>query len=78
VQLELVAGADGAQQVVAQVRSSADGFFIVQEVLPGSYQLRVAARQLDELGLADPGPRAVRISEKRAFVNGQNFVLAPK
>lgn len=78
VLLELVEGAAGTERVVAQVRSSSDGFFIVQEVLPGSYQLRVAARQLDELGLADPGPRAVRITEKRAFVNGQNFVLAPK
>lgn len=78
VLLELVSGAEGAERVVAQVRSSADGFFIVQEVLPGSYQLRVAARQLDELGLADPGPRAVRITEKRPFANGQNFVLAPK
>jgi hypothetical protein len=78
VQLELVSQADGAERVVAQVRSSADGFFILQEVLPGSYQLRVAAQQLDELRLADPGPRAVRISDKGSFVNGQNFLLAPR
>jgi hypothetical protein len=78
VLLELVAVADGAERVVAQVRSSGDGFFIVQEVLPGSYQLRIAARQLDELGLADPGPRTIRIAEKHPFVNGQNFVLARK
>jgi hypothetical protein len=78
VLLELVSGADGAERMAAQVRSSADGFFIVQEVLPGSYRLRVAAQQLADLRLADPGPRAVRISDKDPFVNGQNFLLVPR
>jgi hypothetical protein len=78
VLLELVKVADGAEKVVAQVRSSADGFFILQEVLPGSYQLRVAAQQLEQLRLADPGRRLVKISDTGSQVNGQNFTLAPK
>jgi hypothetical protein len=78
VLLELVKPADGSEKVVAQVRSSADGFFIVQEVLPGSYQLRVAAQQLEQLHLADPGPRLVKISDTGSQVNGQNFMLAPR
>jgi hypothetical protein len=78
VLLELVTLADGAERVAAQVRSSADGYFIVQDVLPGSYQLRVAAQQLDELQLADPGPRTIRVAETGAQVNGQNFTLAPR
>jgi hypothetical protein len=77
VLLELVSRADGTEPVVTQVRSSADGFFIVPEVLPGSYQLRVAAQQLDELRQADPGPRTVRSFVNGSFANGQNFVLAP-
>jgi hypothetical protein len=78
VLLELVSRADGAERVAAQVRSSADGYFIVQDVLPGSYQLRVAAQQLDELQLADPGARTIRVSETGAQVNGQNFTLAAR
>lgn len=78
VLLELVSRADEKERVVAQIRSSADGYFILQDVVPGSYQLRVAAQQLDELLLADPGPRTVRMSEKGAQVNGQNFMLAPR
>ena len=78
VLLELVSRIDGADKVVAQVRSSADGFFIVQEVLPGSYQLRVAAEQLDELKLIDPGPRQIKISDSRSQSNGQNFTLTPR
>lgn len=78
VLLELVSQADGKERIAAQIRSSADGYFIVQDVVPGSYLLRVAAQQLDELQLADPGPRAVRVAAKGGQVNGQNFTLAPK
>jgi hypothetical protein len=78
VLLELVSATDGPERVVAQVRSSADGFFIVQDVVPGSYQLRIAAQQLEELRLADPGPRLVKISDTGSQVNGQNFTLAPR
>jgi hypothetical protein len=78
VLLELVNPADRSEKVVAQVRSSADGFFIVQDVLPGDYQLRVAAQQLEQLNLVDPGPRRVKVSDTGSQVNGQNFMLAPR
>jgi hypothetical protein len=79
VLLELVrADGGGAEKVVAQVRSSADGFFILQEVLPGSYQLRVAAQQLEQLRLADPGRRRIMIADTGSQVNGQNFMLIPQ
>lgn len=78
VLLELVSRTDGAERVAAQVRSSADGYFMVQDVLPGSYQLRIAAQQLEELRLADPGARSIRVSETGTQVNGQNFMLAPR
>jgi hypothetical protein len=78
VLLELVSRADDVEKVAAQVRSSADGYFIVQDVLPGSYQLRVAAQQLEELRLADPGTRTIRVSDTGAQVNGQNFTLEPR
>ena len=78
VLFELVGQVNGANQVVASTRSSADGFFIFEEVLPGAYQLRVAPQQLVELGLADPGERSVRVLNKGAGVNGQNFLLSPR
>jgi hypothetical protein len=72
VLVELV---DKVGKVVAQGRSGADGFFVLVEVLPGDYSLRVGEQQLNELKLRYGGPRPVTIPPKGAFVNGQDFAL---
>ncbi len=66
---------DKAGKVVSQARSGSDGFFVLVEVLPGEYSLRVGEQQLNELNLRYSGPRPVTIPPKGAFVNGQDFAL---
>jgi hypothetical protein len=73
VTLELV-GAQG--QIVSSIQSSADGYYIVPAVLQGSYILRVSPGQRLQLGLSDPGGRAITIAPDGKFVNGVDFVLS--
>ena len=72
VLLELV---DSEHNVVGSAKSAWDGFYIVPAVLPGDYLLRISARQLEQLNLADPGMREVTVSPDGAFVNGVDFFL---
>lgn len=72
VLLELV---DKNGKVVAETRSGSDGFFVVVEVIPGEYSLRVGEEQLKELKLRYSGSRKVTMSPKGTFVNGQDFLL---
>jgi hypothetical protein len=72
VLMELV---DTSQKVVAQARSGSDGFFVLVEVLPGQYSLRVGEQQLNDLQLRYAGARTVTVPPKGAFINGQDFVL---
>jgi hypothetical protein len=72
VLVELV---DASGKVVAETRSGSDGFFVVVEVLPGEYSLRVGEDQLKELKLRYSGLRKVTMSPEGTFVNGQDFSL---
>ena len=72
VLLELV---DKSGKVVTDMRSGADGFFVMTELLPGEYTLRMNELQIRELKLRDPGQRQVVMSPKGSFVNGQDFSL---
>ena len=72
VLVELV---DASGKVVAETRSGSDGFFVVVEVLPGEYRLRVGEDQLKELKLGYSGLRKVTMSSEGTFVNGQDFSL---
>lgn len=72
VELELMDGA----RVAARATTSADGYYIVAAVAPGSYLLRVAPAQLARLGLRASADIAVTIDADGSFVNGKDFVLA--
>lgn len=72
VLVELV---DASGKIVAETRSGSDGFFVVVEVLPGEYSLRVGEDQLKELNLRYSGLRKVTMSPAGTFVNGQDFSL---
>lgn len=61
--------------VVAQARSGSDGFFVVAEVLPGPYSLRIAEEQLKDLKLKYSGARSLTLSPKWTFISGQDFSL---
>ena len=72
VLIELV---DSSGKVVAQTRSGSDGFYVLVEVQPGSYSLRIGEEQLIELKLTYAGPTRISMSPRGEFVNGQDFSL---
>jgi hypothetical protein len=71
-QLELVNG-DGA--VVASVRSSGDGYYLLHQVMPGRYTLRIAPEQAEKLQLQGTLARPITVSVDGDFINGQDFEL---
>jgi hypothetical protein len=73
LQLELL---DASGAVVASVKSAADGYFVLQAVPPGAYQLRISPEQLTRLKLRGAGPQAVRMSADGEFVNGREFIVS--
>jgi hypothetical protein len=66
IELELV---DAQRRVVARTTTASDGFYIVEAVPPGTYQLRIQRPQLRPLGLIDTGTRIVTMSAEGDFVN---------
>jgi hypothetical protein len=72
VAIELV---DSSGKVVAQVRSSSDGYYVMAGVVPGRYTLRVSPQQLEQLGMAAPDARPIVIGADGKLVNGADFVL---
>jgi hypothetical protein len=66
---------DLQRRVVATTRSSSDGYYVFTGVRGGNYLVRIAAAQLAELGLADPGLRAVTAQASGDIVGGNDFVL---
>lgn len=66
---------DRSGKIVAQTRSGSDGFFVLVEILPGEYSLRVGEEQLKDLNLRYSGPKNVTMPPKGAFINGQDFLL---
>ena len=74
LELELM---DAANAVVASTTSSADGYYVLPGVAPGSYQLRIAPAQLQRLKLRPMAPRTVLIDAEGNFVSGQDFTVTP-
>jgi hypothetical protein len=72
LQLELV---DSQRKVAARVASSNDGYFVLSNVAPGDYLLRVAPEQLRRLHLHDFGMHLVTIKADGSFVNGRELYV---
>jgi hypothetical protein len=72
LQLELV---DGGRKVVAQVASSSDGYFVLSNVAPGDYLLRVSREQLRRLKMHDLGMHLVTVNRDGSFVNGRELYV---
>jgi hypothetical protein len=72
LQLELV---DSARQVVGKASSGSDGYFVLSNVAPGDYLLRVAPEQLKRLHLHDLGMHLVSVSLDGSFVNGRELYV---
>ena len=73
--IELV---DKDGKLIQSVKSAYDGFFLLQKLPMGSYQLRVSNEQIEELGLQPVKPVDITISNDKQMINGQDFVLFKK
>jgi len=72
IELELV---DRQRRVVARATTASDGFYIVEAVPPGTYQLRIPRAQLRPFELIDTGARIVTMSAEGDFVNAVDMDL---
>ena len=70
--IELV---DEHGRVVAAAQSSGDGYYLLHQVLPGRYSLRIAPDQADRLGLGGKLARTLTVPVDGDFINGQDFEL---
>jgi hypothetical protein len=71
--IELV---DAMGKVVGETHSASDGYYIMPNVSPGTYHLRIASEQLTRLGLVADGSPEVTINPKGDYVNGINITLS--
>lgn len=66
---------DDEGEVVRELKSAFDGFFLFDFVRPGRYTLRVAPEQLNLLGLIADNEYEVEIFGDGTIVSGQDFIL---
>lgn len=72
VQLELVRE-DG--KVVSQTKSAYDGFYILSNIPPGTYILRINRQQFERLNLTEPKVQIVTIDSENQFIYGLDLIL---
>ncbi len=66
---------DAKGEVVMQTRSSGDGFYLLHQVLPGRYVVRISPEQASELALAAGPQRSVEVKVDSDFISGQDLQL---
>lgn len=66
---------DGNGLVAASGRSASDGYYVIAAVRPGRYRARIAAAQLERLGLASAEEKTVEMGADGDFVNGLDLIL---
>ncbi len=74
IQLELVEFSD-KEQVVRETSTAFDGYYILDEVPPGKYILRIESEQAARLNIAVPDLKVLRILPHSNFINGLDFIL---
>ena len=72
VRIELV---DAKGAVVATTRSSRDGYYLLHQVVPGRYDIRVAPEQAAKLGLDGVLSRPLSVPPDGDFISGQDLEL---
>lgn len=71
--IELV---DAKGKVIGETNSASDGYYIMPNVRPGTYHLRIASEQQTGLGLVADGSPEVTINPKGDFVDGIDITLS--
>jgi len=65
-------------EVVLETKSEYDGFYLLQMVPPGQYQLRVDPEQIERLKLQTPESQTVIIEGSESILSGMDFLLKRK
>lgn len=66
---------DDAGIIVQEVRTQYDGFYLLEFIRPGTYQLRIDPEQLERLQLPAVPSREVVINKDGTILNGEDFVI---
>ncbi|WP_455220000.1 hypothetical protein, partial [Kaarinaea lacus] len=64
--------------LIKSVKTEYDGFYLIDKIVAGKYQLRVSREQTDSLNLFPVKPTFVVIEPDDPIVNGMDFVLQKK
>lgn len=73
IKLELV---DSQQEIVREIHTEYDGFYLFEKVLPGNYNLRVSPEDMDKVFLAEN--HQITIGNDGTIVSGKDIVLQNK
>jgi hypothetical protein len=66
---------DPAFNVIREVKTASDGFFLIEAVPPGKYLLRVAPADLKRSKLSDTGARLITVSAEGDIISGVDLFL---
>lgn len=69
---------DESDQLIKKARTSFDGFYLFDEVLPGQYQLKISPQQLARLGLETEQQYEVLLGSNGDVKSGFDFLLTIK
>ena len=61
--------------IVQEIETAYDGFYLFESILPGRYTVRVSPEQLERLDLSSSQPIAVRVGGDGTVVSGVEFTL---
>lgn len=68
---------DSQGAVVMSTPSSSDGFYLLRQVMPGRYTLRISPAQTAKLALESTLNRSIEVLPDGDFINGQDLELTP-
>lgn len=68
---------DGQGAVVMSTSSSSDGFYLLRQVRPGRYTLRISPEQASKLALASTWALPVEVMPEGDFISGQDLEMRP-
>lgn len=71
----LVQLVDNKGDIIKEVQSQYDGFYLIDFIAPGTYTLRVDPEQLARLELPDVESRSIKIGQDGTILNGEDFII---
>ncbi len=66
---------DDKGDIIKEVQSQYDGFYLIDFIAPGTYTLRVDPEQLARLELPGVESRSIKIGQDGTILNGEDFII---